>query len=49
MKIEYIYHMNYILNQKKHHKKQTFKEEYIDFLKKFEIEYNEKYLFEWNE
>jgi hypothetical protein len=37
----------YISNQEEHHKKKTFKEEYIDFLQKFEIEYNEKYLFEW--
>jgi len=40
---------DYILNQEEHHHKKTFKEEYIDFLKKFEIEYNEKYLFEWME
>ena len=39
--------VKYILNQEKHHKKRTFKEEYLDFLKKFEIDYNEKYLFEW--
>lgn len=38
---------NYILNQEQHHKKKTFKEEYIQFLKKFEVEYEEKYLFEW--
>ena len=38
---------NYILNQEKHHKKKTFKEEYLELLNKFEIEYNEKYLFEW--
>ena len=37
----------YVMNQKKHHKKQTFKEEYIDLLKKFVIEYDEKYLFDW--
>lgn len=37
----------YILNQKEHHKKVTFKQEYIDFLKKFEIEHDEKYLFNW--
>ncbi len=37
----------YINNQKEHHKKLTFKEEYISFLKKFEIEYDEKYLFDW--
>jgi putative transposase len=39
--------VKYVMNQKEHHKKQTFKDEYIDFLKKFEIEYNEKYLFDW--
>jgi REP element-mobilizing transposase RayT len=38
---------NYILNQEEHHKKKTFKEEYIDMMKKFEIPYDEKYLFEW--
>jgi putative transposase len=37
----------YIQNQKEHHKKKTFKQEYIGFLKKFQIEYDEKYLFEW--
>ena len=37
----------YIENQEEHHNKRTFKEEYIDFLSKFEIEYNEKFLFEW--
>jgi REP element-mobilizing transposase RayT len=39
--------IKYILNQEEHHKRKTFKEEYFDFLKKFEIDYNEKYLFEW--
>jgi REP element-mobilizing transposase RayT len=38
---------DYILNQEKHHTSQTFKEEYLDFLKKFEIEHNVRYLFEW--
>ncbi|MFA5404544.1 MAG: IS200/IS605 family transposase [Ignavibacteria bacterium] len=37
----------YILNQEKHHKKKTFQEEYYEFLKKYEVEYNEKYLFDW--
>ena len=45
--IEQVY--NYILNQEEHHHKNTFKEEYLDFLQKFEIEYNEKFLFEWLE
>jgi REP element-mobilizing transposase RayT len=39
--------IKYILNQEVHHKNQTFKEEYVDFLRKFEIEFDEKYLFEW--
>jgi len=39
----------YILNQEEHHCKKSFKEEYLDLLRKFEIEYNEKYLFEWDE
>ncbi|OYT10607.1 MAG: transposase [Bacteroidetes bacterium 4572_112] len=38
---------NYILNQESHHAKKTFKEEYIEFLKKFDIKYEENYLFEW--
>ena len=38
---------NYILNQEKHHQNRTFKQEYLELLKKFEIEFNEKYLFEW--
>jgi putative transposase len=39
--------VKYILNQKEHHKKVKFRDEYIDFLKKFEIEHDEKYLFNW--
>jgi putative transposase len=39
----------YILNQEIHHQKKTFREEYIQLLEEFEIEYNEKYLFEWLE
>ena len=45
--IENVY--QYILNQEEHHKKKTFREEYDNLLKKFEVEYNEKYLFEWIE
>ena len=36
--IEQVY--NYILNQEKHHYKRTFKEEYTEFLHKFQIEHN---------
>jgi len=41
--------VKYILNQSEHHKKQSFREEYLSFLSKFEIEYDPKYLFEWYE
>ncbi|MBK7812027.1 MAG: IS200/IS605 family transposase [Saprospiraceae bacterium] len=41
--------IRYIENQKEHHKIQTFKEEYLDFLKKFQIEYKDEYLFDWIE
>lgn len=37
--------INYINNQEKHHQKRTFKEEYIELLEKFNIDYDEKYLF----
>ena len=37
--------VNYINNQEKHHQKKSFKEEYLDFLTKFEVEYNEEYIF----
>ena len=36
----------YIANQEEHHKKQTFKEEYLEFLDKFQIPFDEKYIFE---
>lgn len=41
--------VKYILNQEEHHKNKTFKNEYLDFLEKFDIEYNPKYLFDWIE
>lgn len=36
----------YIQNQEAHHKKQTFRNEYLEFLKKFKIEYDEQYIFQ---
>ncbi len=36
----------YIRNQKKHHEKMTFREEYIWFLNKYGIEYDERYLWD---
>ena len=41
--------VKYILNQEEHHKKKKFKEEYLGLLEKFEIEYDQKYLFDWIE
>ncbi len=39
--------IRYIQNQKEHHKKISFKEEYLTFLNKFQIDYDENYLFDW--
>lgn len=41
--------VRYILNQKEHHTSKSFKEEYVEFLRRFGIEYNEQYLFKWIE
>ena len=35
----------YIENQEEHHRQKTFRNEYLEFLAKFEIEYDEKYIF----
>ena len=45
--LDNVYH--YIENQEEHHRKKTFREEYIDFLRKFEVDYDEKYFFDWLE
>jgi REP element-mobilizing transposase RayT len=39
--------IKYIMNQEKHHEKRTFREEYYDLLKKFQIEFNDHYVFEF--
>jgi putative transposase len=39
--------IQYIANQKIHHGKQSFKEEYEDLLREFNIEFEERYLFDW--
>lgn len=41
--VDKVYH--YIQNQEPHHKKQTFQDEYIEFLKNFKIDYDEQYIF----
>ncbi len=37
--------ITYIENQEEHHKRESFKKEYIQFLQKFEIAYDDKYIF----
>jgi REP element-mobilizing transposase RayT len=37
---------NYIANQKEHHKEKTFKQEYRAFLKKYKVEYDERYVWD---
>ena len=36
----------YIQNQREHHMKQTFKKEYLELLKEFDVAYDERYLFQ---
>ena len=36
----------YIVNQEEHHKKQAFKEEYLKLLDKFQVPFDERYIFE---
>jgi REP element-mobilizing transposase RayT len=37
--------VKYILNQEKHHARKTFREEYMDLLDKFKIDYDDRYVF----
>ncbi len=39
----------YIQNQEKHQQSKSFKQEYLELLDKFRIDYDEKYLFKWIE
>lgn len=36
---------SYIENQEQHHTKKTFREEHIEFLKRFEVDYDKKFIF----
>lgn len=38
--------INYIANQKEHHSKKTFQHEYRAFLKKYKVEYDERYVWD---
>ncbi len=37
--------VKYILNQENHHKRRSFKDEYLEILQKNDIKYNDKYIF----
>ncbi|HSH51505.1 MAG TPA: IS200/IS605 family transposase [Bacteroidales bacterium] len=39
--------INYIKKQKEHHQKSSFKEEYLNILKKFDVKYDDEYLFDF--
>lgn len=41
--VDQVYH--YVMNQKKHHEERTFLEEYTELLKKFAVDYDERYVF----
>lgn len=37
----------YVLNQERHHARRSFKDEYITMLDRFEVDYEDRYLFDW--
>ena len=37
---------NYIINQEEHHKTKSFQEEFLGFLKKYNVEFDEKYVWD---
>ncbi|MFZ4547326.1 MAG: IS200/IS605 family transposase [Bacteroidales bacterium] len=39
--------IHYINNQKEHHTKKSFKDEYLAFLKEYDIAFKDEYLFDW--
>jgi REP element-mobilizing transposase RayT len=39
----------YVINQKEHHSSRSFKSEYLTLLRKFDIAFEDKYVFEWIE
>ncbi|HEY2973745.1 MAG TPA: IS200/IS605 family transposase [Pyrinomonadaceae bacterium] len=41
--------IRYIQNQEKHHSRRTFRDEYLTLLRKFDIAFKEKYVFEFIE
>lgn len=41
--------IRYIQNQEQHHRRRTFKDEYLTLLEKFDVNFNQKFLFDFND
>ncbi len=41
--------VKYIQNQEKHHRKRSFRDEFMEMLQRFNLEYDTRYLFDWIE
>jgi hypothetical protein len=41
--------IRYIKNQAQHHQRRTFKDEYLALLEKFDINFNQKYVFDFED
>ena len=41
--------VKYIQDQEKHHARRSFKDEYLEMLRRFNVKYDERYLFNWIE
>jgi hypothetical protein len=41
--------IDYVKNQEEHHLKKSFRDEYLTFLKSYEIDFKEEYVFEFLE
>lgn len=39
--------IKYIDKQEEHHRRKTFREEYLSLLDKFQVEYDQRFVFEW--
>ena len=47
IQLEEIKKINYIDKQHEHHKTHSFKDEFLDILQKYDIDYDKKYIWNW--
>ena len=47
--VKCIYPIRYIKNQQKHHLKRSFREEYIELLEKFNVDFDQRYIFKMDD